>query len=476
MSVNDQFRYGRIPLKPLSYENRSNAQCNELIVDYGATGDYHIYIADSQDPSKLIDLTNVSIDRITMEFNLGEDDSEEGSSKASLNDIVSFLCNNIIYADDINGFSYNDDISKVIDPLTKSVILRNKDGTIILPVTTMDNIFDDNGNTMEERLNSITRIAFDKIRIIAEEDEQYEFAFEYPCQNYSDYIEVRVNGTCIDNTEYYIINDIDSDGNYNSATLVFINTTYIENGSKVDILFIFNSTINGSSNKIDVISGKILVNHSVPSSKIEKTSNSYMLNDPTSIATSAGLYNLYDKLSELVMNNYDNIIWGTDTSILNTIISVTTDKDFENLTGPFIINTIASCNKKSSVTFSLRYNSEYIYTMDLKYVDGTTLKRGIPANRAISVLAYPDKAVAYIISGGLNGLKSTKYIYRCIGQETEISYSDLNYNIGDIITVYKNGIRLFEDLDYSVNIDAEKITLFTDTDENDYIVFEALNS
>ena len=471
MSVNDQFEYGRIPLKPLPYKNKDIAQCNELIVDYGDTGDYHIYIVDSHDPSKLIDLTNVSIDRITMEFNL---DGGEGS-KASLNDIVNFLCNNIIYADNINGFSYNDDIGKVTNPLAKSVILRNKDGTIILPATTMDNIFDDNGNTIEERLNSITRIAFDKVRIIAEEN-QYEFTFEYPCQNYSDYIEVRVDGICIDNTEYYIIKDIDSDDNYNSATLVFINTAYIKNESKIDVLFIFNSVITGDSTKINTISGNTLVNHSIQSTKLEKVSNSYMINDPTSIATSSALYNLYNALSELVINSYQNIIWGPDTSILNSLISVTTDKDFENLSGPFVVNTIVACNKKSSVMFALRYNDDYIYTMDLKYVNNTSLKRGIPVNRAISVLAYPKKNIAYIISGGLNGLKSSRYIHDCISEETDISYSELNYSIGDIITVYKNGIRLFEDIDYSIDTDNEIITLFVNAEENDRIIFEALNS
>ena len=58
MSLNDQYEHSRIPLKPLPYENRRLADCNEIMIDYsGDNPSYHIYIVDSSDKSKYIDIT-----------------------------------------------------------------------------------------------------------------------------------------------------------------------------------------------------------------------------------------------------------------------------------------------------------------------------------------------------------------------------------------------------------------------------------
>ena len=53
-SLNDQFEYGRIPIKTLPYKDRDLSQCNEIIIDYGENGNYHIYITHHQDRTKYI--------------------------------------------------------------------------------------------------------------------------------------------------------------------------------------------------------------------------------------------------------------------------------------------------------------------------------------------------------------------------------------------------------------------------------------
>ena len=60
MSANDQFNMGRLPLRPLSLNDKELAQTKELLIDnLGDDPSYHIYITDSKDRTRLIDLTNL---------------------------------------------------------------------------------------------------------------------------------------------------------------------------------------------------------------------------------------------------------------------------------------------------------------------------------------------------------------------------------------------------------------------------------
>ena len=72
-------------------------------------------------------------------------------------------------------------------------------------------------------------------------------------------------------------------------------------------------------------------------------------------------------------------------------------------------------------------------------------------------------------------LTSTRHIYSCRDQDTEIGFSDLSYDNNSFIKIYRNGIRLFKDLDYSINTQTSTITLFTRAEEGEIIVFEAEN-
>ena len=56
MSANDQFNMGRLPLRPLSLNDKELAQTKELLIDnLGDDPSYHIYITDSKDRTRLID-------------------------------------------------------------------------------------------------------------------------------------------------------------------------------------------------------------------------------------------------------------------------------------------------------------------------------------------------------------------------------------------------------------------------------------
>ena len=65
MSLNDQFKHGRIPIRPLALKDKDLASTKELLIDnLGDNPTYHIFITDDKDRTKLIDITNLIIKEI----------------------------------------------------------------------------------------------------------------------------------------------------------------------------------------------------------------------------------------------------------------------------------------------------------------------------------------------------------------------------------------------------------------------------
>ena len=392
MSVNDQYNMSRIPLRPLSLSNKDLASTKELIIDnLGDKPSYHLYITDSEDRTKLIDITSLIIKEAFPNINADNlKITVEGILESeNLKDIINFIYKRFLMPDDANGFNYKEDYGKLTDPLTKSVLLKDTDDVIYLPVTLADNVYDSAGVTIQDRLDQMTRLGFSTSYVRSENKSgQSSFEFEYPFVNYTNggnYVEVRIGSTYIDKSRYEIIDEVDKDGNCYRATINLIDES-LEYGRALNFLFIYNSSITPQS-KPGYFYGGLLANGSVPTGKLEKVSDRYDLNDSTSIATSKALYNLYKACCELY---------------------------------------------------------------------GKT-----PGNSSSSSGDYK--------------LTTNRYIYTAKDQETKISFNSLYFKSGDQIFVYRNGVRLFESLDYSINITARTINLYVRTEANDRIVFESYN-
>lgn len=590
MSLNDQFEYGRIPLKPLPYLNKELATCNELIIDYGEDRTYHMYLTDSNDPSILIDLTDTIIKQIIPNAKINANQFQiliEGITEpTSLQDIINLIYKRFTYADDRNGFDYERDIGKVLNPNTKSVLLRDRDDIdnkdrettpYLLPITLAGNVYDEDGNTLQERLNGMSRLGFANSYVRAMEDDQTQFTIVYPFKNYSDYVELRIGTTFIDKTRYAIVPNRDMDGEYETATLTFIETEggciKLEKGRKIDILFIYNS-ISPSGGKYERLYGSNIADGTIPIIKMEKYSDSYSLDDNTSVATSAAVNALYKKMMDNFQSNimgFDHkylrsidrdqiefefeyphknyigiievrigtvyiddtrymitpildengdftkgkltlidpntisykiergrkidllfmynkgtgkVIWAIDSSSSNTL-TISADTNLPNLldyniTKLFVGNIIASKTKQATRVVVKFGNESKSYT--IKTLNDESTAANLPVNKVIKILFDNAIDVAYLISGG--GLKTNRYVYTCrnavdpnttIDQETDISYSGLEYSVGDIINVYRNGVRLFENIDYAIDKINEMIHLYVRTEEGERIIFESLS-
>lgn len=474
-SLDDQFNMGRAPVRPMPYKNRELAYCNEFLIDYGEDGTYHMFIVHHSDKTKVIDLTNKIINEILPNAPINANQFQitiEGvKDPTSLKDLINFIYKRFVYPNNLNGFNYDRDIEKVFDPTTKNVLLQNTDGTIMLPITSTDNVLDKSGTSIQDRLDSMTRLGFGMTYIYCTSDDQSTFEFDYPFPNYSDYVEVRVGTTFVDKTRYQISNIMDSEGNYSSATITFINET-IENGRRIDILFMYNALAK-SDGKYEYMSGANIANSSIAAIKLEKISDSYTLPDSSSLATSRAVYNLYRQLAAIATENINSTIWALDTSnSVSTIVFGTSDNFRERET--CFVSILMKTSKNSSATISANINGTSVTGIRIYNPDGSILSRGFIANKNVKFLWVKSNNAFYLVSSG-TPISSSRLIYSCTDQETVISYKDLSYSSEDLIHVYRNGVRLFRDLDYSVNEATEEITLYVRTEEGERIIFETIS-
>ena len=243
MGNNDQFKWGMLPLRPKSYTDRAEAQCNEILIDYEGDKSYHIYIVDSEDRTKYIDITQKII---TDGFPTINADNfkitiENSPNAWTLKELLNRIFVNYLKPEDRNGFVYEEDLSKVMDEKTKDILLTDEEKNIYLPVTLTRNILDSSGQDLETILNSITRVGFSTSYVRATMNNQTSFEITYPFINYPEggnYMEIRIGSTYIDKSRYEVINETNSSNEIYGATINFLDES-VELGRAVNILYIY---------------------------------------------------------------------------------------------------------------------------------------------------------------------------------------------------------------------------------------------
>lgn len=477
-SLNDQFEHGRIPLKPLAYENKLNSQCNELMIDYGENGKYHIYITHHNDPNKYIDITSLIVKEMLPDAKINADQftiTIEGNSHPELlSEIINFIYKRFTYAEDPSGFVYEEDKNKLFYPKPKtiSVLLQNTSGQIQLPITLASNVYDDDGNNLQSRLDNIQKLGFSVTYLYTEQDNQTSYEFTYPFEDYDDMMEIRLGTTYVDKSRYSITKNI-TNGHYTTGTIDFTDGTRVEKGRRLDLVWIFNSSSNISSSNKSHISGNIIANSTIPIEKMEKYSNSFLYPDSNSVATSKALNNLYNTIIES-LNDNNNIFFVKDTSEVEKSIIIALECNKEDINNK-IINVAINSNKTSTVRMLIAYNGTNMDDVryDICKLDLSPLSKGFRKNQILKFKIDNKNEKAILLSG--NEINTNRYVYTCKDQEYNISFNDhLSYNDGDIINIYRNGVRLFQDLDYSINKVDETITLFVRTEYGERIIFESI--
>lgn len=472
-SNNDQFEMGRLPIVPLAYENKDLAQCNELIIDYTGNKSYHIYITDSKDRTKLIDITELIINNIFPNINADNFKvSIEGLVNAqTLRDIINFIYKRFLMPDNPNGFDFANDIDKVTADDTKTILLKDTDGVYYLPVTSASNVIDASGSSIQERLDSLTRVGFATDYLRATENNQSSFEFEFPYPNYlaeGNHMELRIGTVFIEPERYDIILNYNDEGLEVGGTIVFLDES-IEIGRAINILYIYNSK-DASAGELKYMSGALLVNGSIPTNKLAAKTDRYDLNSSSYVATAKSVYNLYARLTDDINNWSPYVLYATDTNTTSTagsVIIVSSDT-FVLKDGYKICVTLKTATKSNA---KLQFNG----TQYPIYDGSSPIDYSISAGKMISLVYSKSDNRFYIKSLREYKINTSNYIYTTADKETVISFNGLDYENGDQIFVYRNGVRLFDQLDYSINMAREEITLYVRTEAYERIVFEVMN-
>ena len=475
--LQDEYYMGRIPIRPLPYIYKDKAYSNELMIDTVQTEDgseptFHIYVTDHSNPKKVYDLTSRTIQEAFSgrEFTI----SVEGISEPiSLHDVISYIYKRFVHIDDPTGFVPSEDMDRVTNQEAFKVLLRDINNETILPITRADAVYDIDGKTLQSKLDNMTRVSFANDYVKISYDGQTSFDITYPFANYFDggnYMQLMIGTTIIDKSRYQIVENKTDDGKVYSATINFYHDSF-ENGRRIDILYIYNSSdIDGEH--YTTIDGKTIANHSISSIKLERTSNSYINDDQESLATSKAVHDLYEVMSDMLINEDSKAVYCKDlTSTSDSVITVNLANDGIVLGAHYIlVSIVTESNKNANLKFKILSLNNSIEREDIWTEFDVTLPSAIGAGKILKFLINESEIIPLNVSN--IKLSNTRYIHYSNDGETVISFADLDRYDTGIMRVYRNGVRLFKDLDYTVNESTNTITLNVATVANENIIFE----
>ena len=470
-SLQDNFDMSRIPLRPLAYENKALAFTHELLVDStGENPTYHIFITDPEDNSKFIDLSAMILKEglDSKDLTIKIDGVDE---PLALNELIAYIYKRFLHINDIGGFRVDRDMPILFDKDNKNVLLQDINGSIVFPVVRTESVFDSSGISLKDKIDAITHLAYTRDVLIAEIDNQKVFNGTYPFLNYpivGNYMEFRKDGLVISPDRYHITDKTNTEGDVYGFNLSFPLETF-PIGSKIEILYLYNTE--SVSDTIPAIDGHKVTSKSLSTAKLEKVSDNYMLNDSSSIASSKAVFNLFRHISDAMSAVGGDSFFVKDMSTTNqTIIISMTNENFHFTNNYVMLHILTASSKMDDVTLRILYNNNgYTVTKELEL---SLPEGGIGANRMLRVLVNDQEAVLFDVA--TIKLNRGRYTHFSYPDEKDISFADLDYDQSTgLIDVYRNGIKLFEDIDYSINYMKQTITLFVPTTASEKIIFES---
>ena len=471
-AIQDQYDMGRIPLRPLQFINKELAFSGELLVDSVSTNgspSWHLYLAHPENKDEFIDLSSIIINEAANSD--GVSITIEGLDKPMLlTDLLSYIYNRFISIENPQGFT-SDKLENITNIENLNMLLKRRGGEPLFPVTRTTAVFDTNGVCLQDRLDNMTRVGFANDYIISEYDDQATFVINYPFPEYragGNYMELRIGTVYVDRSRYNLTELIDPDGSNYGCQISFYKDKFPA-GRRIDILYIYNTyDVEGSSKS--AIDGHQLANYTIDINKLAKTSDSYTSNDREALATSKAVYDLYCNISSLIAGSESRVAYVRDASGTNpNVLTINLANDNIKIDSSFkMINVLLDYPKYSQFRLDVIHNTLSGTTVSTYDID---LDHGIGSNRLVRFLLSANTVKVLEIED--LHFTTTRYIHFAKDAEVDISFKDLVYSAGSIIKIYRNGVRMFVDLDYSIDITTQLIHLFNRTEENERIVFES---
>lgn len=350
------------------------------------------------------------------------------------------------------------DIVDTVDELTPGTIFR--DGTKIAPKTLATNVYTSEGERVQDRLKTISKLGNTVVHTTIERNNITEFDIPIPFVNYfelGNYMQIFIGSILFDERRYYI---------ENNKLKLFLADPEFSAGRDITFVFWFNST----TPPIDVsyaINGNYLVNNSIPTNKLSGIYHGLDISNPELLPSMQALNSAYTILSDKL-----NIIAGN--LIAHAISKGPNGKDLQADITNFTLtdnNTIylkLHTDLEAGATLSINGGTTYPIYLNYKEPVKSGLKTGDVLNITFSAMYskfFVNASIAY-------RLQHYSYAYTAIGNETEIVIDISEFEpFYDALTVHQNSIRLYEHEHYIIS--GRKIVLLGyNANKNDLFLFE----
>lgn len=444
----------RIPVIPLPYTDKELAVEKEIVIKYGHDDEYpNIYIVDEFDRTKLWDITAGIVESI--KGSPGDDFTVviDGIGTISLGDIL-----NLLYS-----ISLTHDEAWSIETIKKMIptTIVDSKGIVYAPRSLSTSVYMESGESIDVRLRSISKVGLAMRHVIATEERQQTFTIPYPFDNYlseGNSFWIYVGGIMVDSRRYYISED--------GSQITFIDSDdYVEKDRTCTFLFWYNSAT-PDTGVLLVMDGKYITPRTIETNRLANVSDSIDLNDPEAVASSRAVCTLRNVVNERV-------------DALAGNVSVTCLAD-ESSTSTELVVRIPNYRLTDSNMIHIRLREDLGPNATLQVNDEPALPIYNGNNRVEG-----GPLAGEIINVSFNSLDNRFYIYGVSTFKLETTYYsnspdegsstipfNLSYNpLVDKLGVYYNGIKLFPDINYTLN--ESSITLLDFVSEvGDLFTFE----
>lgn len=310
------------------------------------------------------------------------------------------------------------------------------------PMTIASQVYTDDGETLEAKVRQISHIAsaFDSIAVTKKGK---TFDIPVPFERYFDQPNMLL--VFIGTLQIYP-NRYSIEGNQ----ITF--QEEVEAGRTINFYFIYNAHA-PKLETMNYIDGAYLNKGTVPIDRMQKYSHSYTSNDTTSVASSAAVKSLYDKMNALL--DRGGIITRCVTKDDNVNMGTTLPNEYKLLDGNVI-----------SVRFHANVGNNPTLRVDGKAIPIFVGFEPAKANEIQAgdelYLQYDYISERFYVTNGLPYLiDSTTYSYAVLADgENVFRFNTLNYDPGvDRLEVFHNGVRLIQGKNYKFIAESKSISL-----------------
>lgn len=310
------------------------------------------------------------------------------------------------------------------------------------PMTIASQVYTDDGETLEAKVRQISHIAsaFDSI-VVTKKGKTFDIPV--PFERYFDQPNMLL--VFIGTLQIYP-NRYSIEGNQ----ITF--QEEVEAGRTINFYFIYNAHA-PKLETMNYIDGAYINKGTVPIDRMQKYSHSYTSNDTTSVASSAAVKSLYDKMNALL--DRGGIITRCVTKDDNVNMGTTLPNEYKLLDGNVI-----------SVHFHANVGNNPTLRVDGKAIPIFVGFEPAKANEIQAgdelYLQYDYITERFYVTNGLPYLiDSTTYSYAVLADgENVFRFNTLNYDPGvDRLEVFHNGVRLIQGKNYQFIAESKSISL-----------------